>query len=64
MSRLWWAIEELVPEEPWERVAALLGLRSRAVIDALMTVTLLSPGQGARKFDPGTVRIDWKGPQQ
>ncbi len=34
--------------------------RRRAVIDTLMTVTLLSPGQGARTFRPETVRIEWK----
>lgn len=34
--------------------------RRRAVIDALMTITLTSPGRGARVFDPDTVRIDWK----
>jgi site-specific DNA recombinase len=33
----------------------------RAVIDALMTVTLLSPGRGARTFRPETVEITWKG---
>lgn len=33
----------------------------RAVIDALCTVTLLpTPRTGARRFDPSTVRIDWK----
>lgn len=34
--------------------------RQRAVIDAMMTVTLLPVGQGARKFDPESIRIDWK----
>jgi site-specific DNA recombinase len=34
--------------------------RQRAVIKALMTVTLLSPGRGSRReFDAQTVRIDW-----
>jgi hypothetical protein len=32
----------------------------RAVIDALVTVTLLSPGQGARTFRPETVVIEPK----
>ncbi len=32
--------------------------RRRAVIDTLMTVTLLSPGQGARTFRPETVVIE------
>ena len=32
----------------------------RAVIDALTTVTLLSPGQGARTFRPETVTITWR----
>jgi site-specific DNA recombinase len=30
----------------------------RAVIGALVTITLLSPGQGARRFDPQTVVIE------
>jgi DNA invertase Pin-like site-specific DNA recombinase len=34
--------------------------RKRAVVDTLMTVTLLSPGRGARHLDPDTVRIDWR----
>lgn len=34
--------------------------RKRAVIDTLMTITLLPPGQGARIFRPETVRIDWR----
>jgi site-specific DNA recombinase len=34
--------------------------RKRAVIKTLMSVTLLSPGKGARRaFDPATVRITW-----
>lgn len=31
--------------------------RKRAVVDALMTVTLHSPGRGARAFDPATVEV-------
>ena len=38
--------------------------RRRAVIDALMTITLASPGRGARVFDPDTVHIDWKEAQK
>lgn len=35
--------------------------RQRAVIRTLMTITLLSPGQGARRpFDPGTVQVTWR----
>jgi hypothetical protein len=34
--------------------------RRRAVIAALFTVTLHSPGRGARGFNPDTVRIQWK----
>ena len=34
--------------------------RRRAVIDALMTITLFSPGRGARVFDPDTVSIKWR----
>lgn len=41
----------------WE----LLGTdRQRAVIDTLMTVRLMSPGRGARTFNPETVTIDWR----
>jgi DNA invertase Pin-like site-specific DNA recombinase len=32
----------------------------RAVIDTLMTVTLHSPGQGARRFRPESVEITWR----
>jgi len=35
--------------------------QQRAVIDALMTVTLGRPGRGARTFDPGTIIIEPKG---
>ncbi len=35
--------------------------RQRAVIDALMTIGLHPPGQGARVFDPSSVRIEWRG---
>jgi hypothetical protein len=31
--------------------------RCRAVIDTLMTITLHSPGPGARRFDPATIEI-------
>ncbi|MGY1830140.1 recombinase family protein [Geodermatophilus sp. SYSU D01180] len=41
----------------WERMDLD---RKRAVIDALMTVTLLSPGQGARMFRPETVQVGWR----
>lgn len=34
--------------------------RRRAVIDVLMTVTLLAPLRGRQAFDPDTVRIEWK----
>ena len=34
--------------------------RQRAVIKTLMTITLQSPGRGARRaFDPATVTITW-----
>ncbi|HZS20654.1 MAG TPA: hypothetical protein VFA63_06675, partial [Pseudonocardiaceae bacterium] len=35
--------------------------RHRAVIDALMSITLNSPGKGKRVFDPATVLITPKG---
>ena len=35
--------------------------RKRAVIRALMTITLCSPGRGARRaFDPATVQVTWR----
>ncbi|MGH8571201.1 MAG: hypothetical protein ACREX8_01320, partial [Gammaproteobacteria bacterium] len=36
--------------------------RRRAAINALMTITLHSPGRGARTFDPGTVEITPRDP--
>jgi site-specific DNA recombinase len=37
--------------------------RKRAVIKTLMSITLLSPGQGSRRsFDPATVQITWHHP--
>jgi hypothetical protein len=37
--------------------------RKRAAIKTLMTITLHSPGKGARReFDPATVTVDWKRP--
>jgi site-specific DNA recombinase len=37
--------------------------RKRAVIKTLMSVTLHSPGRGARgAFDPATVEVAWKQP--
>jgi site-specific DNA recombinase len=35
--------------------------RRKAVIDTLMTVTLLPTGRGMKTFDPDTVKIQWKG---
>jgi hypothetical protein len=35
--------------------------RKRAVLRTLMTITLLSPGRGARRaFDPDTVQVTWR----
>lgn len=34
--------------------------RKRAVIDTLLTVTLLRPLRGRQRFDPETVRIEWR----
>ena len=37
--------------------------RKRAVIKTLMSVTLYSPGKGARRaFDPATVQVAWNQP--
>jgi len=39
--------------------------RKRAIIKTLMTITLLSPGKGARRgFDPATVEITWHHDEQ
>lgn len=45
-------------EEVWDRLT-LEG--QRAVIDVLVTVTLHSPGRGARIFDPDSVEVHWIG---
>lgn len=45
------------PEAAWE--AADLDAR-RAVIRALVVPVALSPGRGARRFDPDSVRLDWQ----
>lgn len=34
--------------------------RRRAVVDALMTITLLPPGRGRRTFEPTTVAVHWR----
>lgn len=39
---------------------ASLGVK-RAIIDALVTVTLLKGVRGQKGFDPDSVRIEWKG---
>ncbi|SDM01572.1 Site-specific DNA recombinase [Geodermatophilus siccatus] len=36
--------------------------RRRAVVDALLIVSLLPPGRGARHLDPATVQIHWRTP--
>ena len=41
----------------WEAMLDQGTDRCRAVIDALMTITLHSPGPGARRFDPATIEI-------
>ncbi len=44
--------------EVWE---ALDLSRKRAVIKTLMSITLHSPGRGARRpFDPATVAVTWR----
>ncbi|MDP9459224.1 MAG: recombinase family protein, partial [Actinomycetota bacterium] len=34
--------------------------RRRAVVEALMAITLLPPGRGNRVFRPETVQIEWR----
>jgi DNA invertase Pin-like site-specific DNA recombinase len=41
-------------------IRALSPDRFRAVIDVLMTVTVLSAGKSGRQFRPERVRVDWK----
>ena len=36
------------------------GSRKRAVIDALLTVTIHVVGRGRRNFDPASVGIEWR----
>ncbi len=43
--------------EVWDRLPLP---RRRAVVDLLVTVTVLRARQGARVFDPESIRIDWK----
>lgn len=47
-----------------ERAATVWGrlslTRRRAVVDLLLEVVILKARQGAREFDPATVRIEWK----
>jgi site-specific DNA recombinase len=39
--------------------------RKRAILKTLMTITLRSPGKGARRgFDPATVQINWRHDEQ
>jgi len=45
------------PVERWHQA----GLdERRAVVDTLVTIRVLSPGRGARRFDPTTVDIKWR----
>jgi site-specific DNA recombinase len=34
--------------------------RRKVIVDALMTVTIDSPGRGAQSLDPSTVRVEWR----
>ena len=57
----------LAPLVAAENAAAVWGgldiSRKRAVIKTLMSVTLHSPGRGARRpFDPATVTVTWRQP--
>lgn len=56
------ALSALVgPGDVAERWDGLATETRRLIIDSLVTVTLHPPGRGARKFDPDTVAIEWKG---
>jgi site-specific DNA recombinase len=70
LSGIGWELEEaarenvLAPLVAAENAAGVwesLDLaRKRAIIKTLMTITLLSPGKGARRaFDPATVQVTW-----
>ena len=57
----------LAPLVAAENAAAVWGTldlsRQRAVIKTLMSITLHSPGRGARRpFDPATVKVTWRQP--
>jgi site-specific DNA recombinase len=39
---------------------ALSLAKRRAVVDVLITVTILPTGRGGRAFKPESVRIEWK----
>lgn len=55
-------LADLVSAKDVQRVWDSLDVdRKRAVVQTLCTITLLSPGRGARALDPTTVRIDWQG---
>lgn len=43
--------------EAWSRLDVS---QRREIIGALVNVTILAPGRGARRFDPDTVRIEWR----
>lgn len=54
------ALREIVTgdaAEVWHRLDVD---RRRAVVDALMTITLQPPGRGRRTFDPVTVAVTWR----
>ncbi|MFD4250404.1 recombinase family protein [Amycolatopsis thermoflava] len=53
-------VAELIGPDAAARWAAAPIKNKRAVLDALMTVTILPTGSGRRVDVPSTVRIDWK----
>jgi site-specific DNA recombinase len=54
-------VADLLRSEDVEAAWRTLDLdRQREVIGTLMTVSLHSPGRGARSFDPATVEVTWK----
>ena len=52
--------EMIVAEHAGDTWGKLDLARQRAIISALMDITLLSTGKGSRGFDPGSVQIAWK----
>ena len=56
-SALFGVVDRKDPRAAWH---ALSVERRRAVVDELMTVTILPSGRRGNEFDPSLLRIDWR----